>query len=98
MRIHAECTNFTQIRPDRGQSSYFNGLAIRSRIAMPTSPSLKVRTVETEDFAGWLPLWHGYNAFYGREGETALPDAVTQVTWERFFDPAEPVFALVAVD
>ena len=37
-----------------------------------------------------------YNAFYGREGATALPDQITQATWQRFFDSGEPVHALVA--
>lgn len=59
--------------------------------------SALVRPVERDDFAAWQPLWNGYNAFYGREGETALPDAITRQTWQRFFDPNEPVFALVAV-
>ncbi|HKR64006.1 MAG TPA: GNAT family N-acetyltransferase, partial [Thermoanaerobaculia bacterium] len=44
----------------------------------------------------WLPLWRAYNAFYGREGATALPDEVTRVTWSRFFDANEPMHALVA--
>ena len=57
---------------------------------------LTVRDIATSDFAAWTPLWDGYNAFYGRQGPTALPDAVTQATWQRFFDPAEPVFGLVA--
>ena len=57
---------------------------------------LTVRSVEPTDFAAWKPLWDGYNAFYGRQGATALPEAVTQTTWQRFHDPAEPVFALVA--
>jgi len=52
--------------------------------------------VDRHDLAGWRPLWDGYNAFYGRAGESALPEAVTQATWERFFDPREPMFALVA--
>ena len=51
--------------------------------------------MEQSDFAAWQPLWDGYNAFYGREGETALPSEITRVTWQRFFDPSEPVFALV---
>lgn len=55
-----------------------------------------VRPIQPTDFPAWKPLWDGYNAFYGREGVTALPDAVTQATWQRFFDPNEPVFALVA--
>lgn len=49
------------------------------------------------DYAQWRPLWDGYNAFYGREGSTALPEVITQKTWERFFDPDEPVHALIAV-
>jgi len=57
---------------------------------------LNVRALEKRDFAAWNRLWQGYNAFYGREGQTALPDEVTQATWSRFFDPYEPMFALVA--
>ncbi|HZF81771.1 MAG TPA: GNAT family N-acetyltransferase [Rubrivivax sp.] len=63
---------------------------------MTADPAL-VRPVGRGDFAGWLPLWNGYNAFYGRHGDTALPEAVTMTTWGRFFDPEEPVFALVAM-
>jgi len=59
--------------------------------------SIIVRPVEEVDFPAWNPLWDGYNAFYGRAGETALPDEVTRTTWQRFFDPNEPMFALVAV-
>ena len=60
------------------------------------SSQIIVRPVARQDFEGWLPLWTGYNAFYGRSGPTALPDAVTQTTWSRFFDAYEPVHALVA--
>ena len=55
-----------------------------------------VRPVERADLAAWTPLWDGYNAFYGREGSTALAPEITTVTWGRFFDANEPVFALVA--
>ncbi len=55
-----------------------------------------VRPIRQDDFIAWQPLWNGYNAFYGRHGETALPADVTEATWQRFFDPSEPVFALVA--
>lgn len=51
-----------------------------------------------EDYAQWRLLWDGYNEFYGRFGETALPERITQTTWQRFLDASEPVFALVAVD
>ncbi|HLJ37052.1 MAG TPA: GNAT family N-acetyltransferase [Steroidobacteraceae bacterium] len=55
-----------------------------------------IRPVTAADFAQWLPLWEGYNAFYGRCGPTALPAEITRSTWLRFLDPAEPVHALVA--
>ena len=55
-----------------------------------------VRPILETDFAAWKPLWDGYNAFYGRHGATALADAITDATWQRFFDPKEPVFALLA--
>ena len=58
--------------------------------------ALEIRPIRQDDFAAWKPLWDGYNAFYGRSGATALPRPVTEATWQRFFDPAEPVFALVA--
>lgn len=61
-----------------------------------TTDTLLIRPVARSDQAGWRPLWEGYNAFYGREGATALPEAITTCTWERFFEPTEPVFALVA--
>jgi GNAT superfamily N-acetyltransferase len=57
---------------------------------------LQVRPIELPDRAAWRPLWDGYNAFYGRSGPTALPEAITDTTWARFFDPAEPVRAVVA--
>jgi GNAT superfamily N-acetyltransferase len=60
--------------------------------------TFRVRAVVAGDLAGWRPLWDGYNAFYGRSGATALPDAVTQTTWTRLLDPAEPVHGLVAED
>ena len=55
-----------------------------------------VRPVERADFDRWLPLWNGYNAFYGRSGATALSEDITRTTWSRFFEAAEPVRALVA--
>jgi GNAT superfamily N-acetyltransferase len=55
-----------------------------------------IRSVVREDFSRWLPLWQGYNKFYGRSGATALPDPITQMTWARFFDAYEPMHAIVA--
>jgi GNAT superfamily N-acetyltransferase len=57
---------------------------------------LVIRPVQQQDRPQWLPLWQGYNAFYGRAGATALPQEITHTTWARFFDACEPVHALVA--
>ena len=65
---------------------------------MTASDGIVVRPIRREDRDGWRPLWDGYNAFYGRVGATALAEDITARTWERFFDDAEPVHALVAVD
>ena len=58
--------------------------------------TISIRPIEQADLAAWTPLWDGYNAFYGRAGTTALSPQITAVTWHRFLDPNEPVFALVA--
>ena len=55
-----------------------------------------IREIAKTDYVQWLPLWDGYNHFYGRSGPTALPDDITATTWARFFDEMEPVHALVA--
>jgi len=57
---------------------------------------LTIRFATRNDYLQWLPLWQGYNRFYGRHGATALPDAITQMTWARFFDSYEPVHCIVA--
>jgi GNAT superfamily N-acetyltransferase len=59
-------------------------------------PGLSVRFARRDDFDKWLPLWEGYNAFYGRSGPTALKREITDITWSRFFDAYEPMHALVA--
>jgi GNAT superfamily N-acetyltransferase len=68
------------------------------RVAPAAGTRVTVRPVTREDHPHWRPLWDGYNAFYGRVGETALPEAITMRTWERFLDHAEPVHAFVAVE
>jgi GNAT superfamily N-acetyltransferase len=60
------------------------------------SSGLIVRPVTRQDYARWLVLWDGYNAFYGRSGPTSLAAEITVMTWARFFDAYEPVHALVA--
>jgi GNAT superfamily N-acetyltransferase len=61
-----------------------------------THDRFDVRPIRRTDYEEWRPLWDGYNAFYGRSGATALAEEITAATWERFFDGAEPVHALVA--
>jgi len=57
---------------------------------------LTFRSIVPKDYDQWLPLWEGYNAFYGRIGPTALAPEITRMTWSRFFDAYEPMHALVA--
>jgi len=51
-----------------------------------------VRPARPGDRAAWEPLWQGYLTFY----KSSLPAEVTDATWRRFFDPIEPLHALVA--
>jgi GNAT superfamily N-acetyltransferase len=60
------------------------------------SDPVAVRAVQRADFLQWSELWAGYNAFYGRVGDTALAPDITLMTWARFFDAYEPMHALVA--
>ncbi|SHN17605.1 GNAT family N-acetyltransferase [Roseibium suaedae] len=60
------------------------------------SAGLSIRSLNQGDFDQWFRLWEGYNAFYGRSGTTALSPDISQMTWQRFFDPYEPVKAVVA--
>jgi len=57
---------------------------------------MMIRPISHHDHAQWLKLWAGYNAFYGRAGASALDPRIIETTWARFFDPSEPVHALVA--
>lgn len=53
---------------------------------------VKIREINPNDFSAWLPLWEGYNTFYKR----TLPDEVIKNSWDRFLNPTEPMYALVA--
>jgi GNAT superfamily N-acetyltransferase len=57
-----------------------------------------IRPLLRGDHTEWRALWDGYNAFYGRRDSAALPESITESTWERFFSASEPVHALVAED
>ncbi|NJN18210.1 MAG: GNAT family N-acetyltransferase [Oscillochloris sp.] len=55
---------------------------------------LEIRPLEPHDYAAWLPLWQGYQAFY----QVDLGPEVTRTTWARFHDPSEPIFGLGAFE
>lgn len=56
--------------------------------------SFEIRDLAQDDRPGWEKLWAGYLEFY----QSSLDPAVTDATFARLLDPAEPMFALVAED
>lgn len=55
-------------------------------------PSILVRPIEAGERPEWEPLWRGYQTFY----EVSLTDEVTETTWRRLHDFAEPMRVLGA--
>jgi len=55
---------------------------------------LLVRPLVASDYAQWTVLWHGYLTFYNSQ----LSETITQLTWQRMLDDAEPMYALGAFD
>lgn len=55
-------------------------------------PAIYIRPVTADDHAAWLPLWKAYQRFY----QTSIEEVVTQATWERMLEPAEPINAALA--
>jgi GNAT superfamily N-acetyltransferase len=55
-------------------------------------PPIDVRPLRPDERDAWGPLWSGYLAFY----ETAEKPNVTDATWRRLHDPAEPMHVLGA--
>jgi len=53
-----------------------------------------VRPLVDGDRAAWEPLWEGYQTFY----KAQLAPEITETTWRRFLDPAEPMHALGGFD
>lgn len=54
---------------------------------------IQIRPFSPEDRHAWEPLWQGYLTFY----KSTVPAEVTDTTWQRLNDPAEPMYGLVAV-
>ena len=63
-----------------------------STLKSERTDTMNIRLAQACDYTQWLPLWQGYQAFY----KTIIPEAVTQQTWTRFVDPAEPMHCAVA--
>lgn len=59
---------------------------------MDNSDTNAIRPVGPEDFQQWLVLWEGYQRFY----KVRIAPEVTQRTWARLLDPAEPMSCAVA--
>src|SRR5690242_8360364 len=59
---------------------------------MNVSADISIRPLQPEHHSAWLPLWRGYQAFY----EVDIPQQVSEVTWARLLDPAEPVAGALA--
>jgi GNAT superfamily N-acetyltransferase len=52
--------------------------------------TIVIRPIGENERDAWNPLWAGYLAFY----KSALTREVSDLTWDRFHDPDEPIFAL----
>jgi GNAT superfamily N-acetyltransferase len=53
----------------------------------------QISSLTAADYADWLPLWRGYQAFY----QVDIAGAVTESTWSRLLAPSEPVHGALAV-
>lgn len=51
-----------------------------------------IRPLREDERAAWEPYWQAYLTFY----KATVPPETTNVTWRRFHDPDEPIFALGA--
>ena len=55
-------------------------------------PRLDIRALRPDEYDVWEPLWQGYLSFY----KSAVTPEVTNTTWGRLQDPAEPMHVLGA--
>jgi GNAT superfamily N-acetyltransferase len=51
---------------------------------------IAIRPVAEDEREAWNPLWASYLAFY----KSALTREISDLTWHRFHDPDEQIFAL----
>jgi len=52
--------------------------------------NIVIRPISENEREAWNPLWAGYLAFYKSE----LRPEISDLTWDRFHDPDEQIFAL----
>jgi GNAT superfamily N-acetyltransferase len=64
--------------------------AMVTRVIVTGVRELTIRPLVEANRAAWEPLWAGYAAFY----KAAISPEITELTWRRFQDPAEPMHAL----
>jgi GNAT superfamily N-acetyltransferase len=55
-------------------------------------PAVETRPLRPDERAAWEPLWQGYLTFY----KASVKPEVTEATWARLHDPAEPMQVLGA--
>jgi GNAT superfamily N-acetyltransferase len=55
-------------------------------------PRIDIRALRPDERHSWEPLWQGYLTFY----RSAVAPEVTDSTWDRLHDPAEPMHVLGA--
>jgi GNAT superfamily N-acetyltransferase len=55
--------------------------------------TIEVVALEPKHKDGWLAMWAGYLTFYKED----LPDAQTELTWQRMLDPAFNLHGFVAM-
>jgi ribosomal protein S18 acetylase RimI-like enzyme len=51
---------------------------------------ITIRSVGEDEREAWNPLWASYLAFY----KSALTQEISDLTWQRFHDPDEQLYAL----
>jgi GNAT superfamily N-acetyltransferase len=56
-------------------------------------PRPVIRALRPDERRSWEPLWLGYLTFY----KSVVTPEITETTWSRLHDPAEPMYVLGAV-
>lgn len=59
---------------------------------MTKNRGVTIRPLQPDDRQAWNELWQAYLDFY----QTPLAPEVTEATWARLHDPAEPMYCLCA--